>query len=79
MADKHDFKTWFSENGNELLKGWLRAKEDDNDEPFGDWVLGEYDYYCGVPHEGIVADSYEIPYHGLCDQPSKIELLIIGS
>jgi len=71
---KQRFQTWFGENGNELLRGWLRAREDGNTELFSDWILGEYDYYRDVPHEEIEDDSYEIPYHGLCDSPAKIEL-----
>lgn len=76
MGAKQSFKKWFASNGDELLKGWLRAKEDGNDEMFADYVIGEYDYYRSVPHEGIEQDSYEIPYHGLCDKPSTIECLI---
>jgi hypothetical protein len=69
---KQDFKAWFGENGNELLKGWLRAREDGNEEPFADWVLGEYDYY--LDDSGKFKDGYEIPYHGICDSPSKVEV-----
>ena len=79
MGKKQSFKDWFADNGDELLKGWLRAKEDGNDETFAEYVIGEYDYYSSVPHEGIEQDSYEIPYHGLCDKPAVLELLILGN
>ncbi len=70
---KQSFQEWFQANGNELLKGWLRARQDNNDEPFAHWVLGEYDYYLNALQEG--ADVfYEIPYHGICDSKSKIEV-----
>lgn len=65
------FKDWFKEYGNKLLEGWLRAKEDANNETFTNWVLGEfeiYEIYC----EG---GKYEVPYHGLLDMPSKAEKL----
>lgn len=72
---KQYFKEWFVGNGNELLKGWLRAREDGNTEEFRDWVVAEYYYYRAMPHEGLEDDTvYEIPYHGLCDSPAKIEL-----
>ena len=74
---KVSFKKWFSDNGTELLKGWLRAREDGNEEEFGDWVIGEYDCYRETPHEGIVDDVYEIPYvDGILDHASKAEAVI---
>ncbi len=76
MEKKQSFRDWFESNGDELLKGWLRAKEDGNEETFSGYTIGEYDYYVSVPHEDIEDDSYEIPYHGLCDKPSTIENLI---
>lgn len=73
MPRQRTFKEWFDSNGDELLKGWLRAKENGNQETFTGWVLGEYDFYC----EHIKRDDiYEIPYHGICDEPSKNELII---
>ena len=70
MSTKLSFQKWFGECGNELLGSWLRAKEDGNEEPFADWVLGEYDCYL---EEG---ESYEIAYRGLCDKPAVYEILI---
>lgn len=69
MGKKLYFKDWFASVGNELLKGWLRAKAEGNGESFADFVIGEYDCY-------RMEDSYEIPYHGVCDSPSKIEAQI---
>ena len=60
-----NFKNWFDAKGTDLLKGWLRAKDDGNDEPFQDWVLGEYDIYREKPSD------YEIPYHGIMDGPVR--------
>ena len=75
MAEKKlGFKTWFDQNGNELLRGWLRAREDECSETFSDWVLGEYDCYLDSPHPCIVEDEYEIPYHGVVDNSSKFEI-----
>ena len=68
-----DFKTWFEQNGNELLKGWLRAREDGNDESFADWVVGEYDFYGDYLKSG---EDYEIPYHGILDNPSEVERVL---
>ena len=38
---KVSFKKWFQDNGTELLKGWLRAREDGNEEEFGDLYSSE--------------------------------------
>ena len=75
---KVNFRKWFEDNGTDLLKGWLRARADGNDEPFQDWVLGEYDCYRETPHAGIVYDEYEIPYHGILDGPVKAEIAVFG-
>ena len=69
---KVSFKKWFQDNGTDLLKGWLRAREDGNEEEFEDWVTAEYDTY---KEDG---DEYDIPYHGLCDGPAKSEKVIYG-
>ena len=62
------FQDWFKAFGNMLLRGWLRAKEDGNEESFADWVLGEYDHYC-CPRE-----VYEVPY---CNNaPSIVEKVL---
>lgn len=65
-----DFKHWFMQYGNQLLNGYLRAKEDDNHETFKDWMLGEYGLYRDDP------DKYEVPYHGLYDSPSRAEAVL---
>ena len=67
-----NFKNWFDAKGTDLLKGWLRAKDDGNDEPFQDWVLGEYAIYREKPSD------YEIPYHGIMDGPVKAEIAVFG-
>lgn len=67
---KLSFRKWFEEFGNELLKGWLRAKQDGNPETFTNWVLGEYD--CYLESDG----DYEVPYLGLLDQPALTEIFI---
>lgn len=67
------FQEWFEVNGGTLLRGWLRAKEDDNDEPFADWVSGEYSCYLDM------GEVWEVPYHGIFDNPSVIELLIFSA
>lgn len=67
---KLSFRNWFENFGNELLKGWLRAKEDSNPETFCDWIIGEYEYYLDYD------DDYEVPYFGLFDHPSLTEVLI---
>jgi len=72
QTDKLGFKEWFEQNGNDLLRGWIRAREDGNEEMFSDWVLGDYDIYLdpGDVDEDYV---YEVPYHGLCDSKTVIE------
>lgn len=65
-----EFKEWFETHGDSLLKGWLRAREDGNEEGFSDWVVGEFEFYQERP------DDYEVPYHGLFDKPSTFENLI---
>jgi hypothetical protein len=68
------FKKWFEWYGVSLLEGWLRAREDGNEEEFHDWILGEYGYYREMPHEELEDDDdYAVPYHGLLDRRSKAE------
>jgi hypothetical protein len=43
--DRITFLRFFDIYGDNLLKGWLRAKEDGSKEAFSEWVLGEYDSY----------------------------------
>ena len=70
LMPKQELKEWLEAEGDELLRGWLRAREDGNEEDFTDWLLGEYEYY------RYETDEYEVPYHGIADSPSKVELLI---
>ena len=45
MKNRIRFREWFEQYGESLFEGWLRAREDDNDEELKDWILGEYDAY----------------------------------
>jgi len=59
VGKRFGFKEWFREHGERLWRGWLRAREDGNEEEFTGWVLGEYD--CYVRDRGK-KDGYEVPY-----------------
>ncbi|XUX01221.1 MAG: hypothetical protein TUN42_04325 [Dehalogenimonas sp.] len=73
MPTKLKFKPWFHIYGNQLLDGWLRARQDGNSEDFSSWVKGEYDCYLEY------SKDYEVPYHGICDSPSRIEEILYGN
>lgn len=65
------FLTFVASTGTELLKGWLRARADGNEEQFEDWLIGEYEHVLEYPRE-----EYEIPYHGICDSECRAEDII---
>lgn len=64
-----EFTEWFYTFGDDLLAGWLRAKEHGCDETFVDWVRGERGRFYNT-------EDYTVPYTG--QPPSVIETLIYG-
>ncbi len=63
------FKTWWEQNGDEVFDGYLRFMAAGGcNETFREFVLGEYENYRENPAE------YEVPYHGILDQPCEMEL-----
>src|SRR4030042_238420 len=52
MGNRFGFKQWYEQEGERLWRGWLRAREDGNEEPLTDWVLGEYDCYLRDKRKG---------------------------
>lgn len=79
---KMSFQKFWECYGNDLLRGWLRAREDGSDEDsFADWVIAEYDMYMNwEDNAGELEDAgdYEVPYHGLMDAPTEDEIKILG-
>lgn len=70
---RQEFKEWFEYHGESFLRGWLRAKQDGNQETFTNWIVGEYEYFIDdLSNE----EDYRVPYFGICDSPSNIERLI---
>jgi hypothetical protein len=69
--DRMTFKKWFQYWGDDLLKCWLRAKEDGNKESFQDWVVGEYEYF---KRDSSRFGGYEVPYSH--NDPSVAELFM---
>jgi len=86
--DRMTFLRFFETYGDDLLRGWLRAREDGSDENFKDWVIGEFDYYNDPPYldeNGDITDDeengtpevYEVPYlGGMLDGESEAEKFI---
>jgi hypothetical protein len=64
------FLLFWNTYGNQLLRGWLRARKDGNQEDFQNWVVGEYEFW---QRDKNKADPYEVPYFGICDEPSPVE------
>lgn len=59
--------------GDQLLVSYLRAREDSNQEQFTDWLLAEYDLFS---NQILFGKEYEVPYQGICDSPSKAEMML---
>jgi hypothetical protein len=80
--EKMTFQQFFESFGSQLLAGWLRARNDGNEEEFEHWVLGEYSVYMDVDKDMAELDDsgddddYEVPYHGIADSPAPAEALI---
>jgi hypothetical protein len=74
--EKMTFQQFFESFGSQLLAGWLRARNDGNEEEFEHWVLGEYSVYMDVDKDMAELDDsgddddYEVPYHGIADSPA---------
>lgn len=64
-------ESFILDHSEHLLRSWLRAKEDGNDETLGNYLLGEYDCY-----RKNGGDGYEYPYQAMCDRASKAETLV---
>jgi rubrerythrin len=45
MKNRIRFREWFEQYGESLFEGWLRAREDGNEELLAFWILGEWDNF----------------------------------
>jgi hypothetical protein len=69
------FQEFFDGYGESLLEGWLRAREDGNDEEFTYWTLGEYDTYTDAELECPECSSL-MEEDGICEHCGEAVIAI---
>ena len=72
MKNKIRFREWFEQYGESLLEGWLRAREDGNDELFAFWIMGEWDTFVEGTWECPECSSILEDGETLCDNCNEL-------